>query len=383
MSTSITIKANLKSFEDMSKLVGVLREEVIEKGLDKPIQQSLPKLKKELKDLLTSKVRSVETITPVKKDEGPYRAEGTELIDISKSEETIIKHITKGKANPEKSNKSKDSLEYLDAGMIYGKFNKNASGAGNRITLRLPITPGETVESQRAKAESFFKTAFLAIPESDETTRFFMPTKKVSINKYVKIKCSHGKKDSDSYIDPKTGKKRKTVSEQERFDLDSKRDRKDSDQPYAEWTLYQSYFKDVNVDPKSKGYIEVSDVISNIKEGNFQEASNVAKAVNIDGHLNDIVEQTEKIENNDDLDLDMQGYRDLLSFINGLKVEKKIKKEKVDYYIVSQYNAPDEKYEDIIYEFKRTLRDWIQVNFETWWKKFQVIITKVLRKYGF
>src|SRR5690606_32539275 len=71
---------------------------------------------------------------------------------------------------------------------VFAQPSKNQTEAA-RITLKMPITSGETVQTQHAKAKEFFKNAVFGFPTENGQQEFFINTD-TNLDDNLKIKCS-------------------------------------------------------------------------------------------------------------------------------------------------------------------------------------------------
>jgi len=363
MADVLKINVNLKSFDDYPRFLKDFRKNIIENGFDEPIKKSIPELKRQLKFIINDKIRHIDSMAQPEVISDKNQLEAPRA-DISKSESTIMEYLTDMKSLD--YNKAKNFLELNDSKAFWGQRSRNVDKS-HRITLRIPITPGDTVENQRTLARNFFSEAIIAIPQDDGGVRYFKPLENVNIDRYLKIVCSS----------------KEGYSEEDRFDQYKTKERKDSDTPYAEWTVYQSFLDQL---PNNNNYVEITDIENTNKNGEFEEATILAKdKLQKTGSkkVEELVQKTENIENKSDLTPSVAAYRNTISLINNIDIEKKITTDRTTYSLVSDYEDFTEEEKEFEFELLKAVRDWMITYKEEWWKEFIRKVHTLIKKYGF
>lgn len=364
MTKIVEFTTNFDTFDTFIEFKKDFRKEVIESGLDTPLSNSLDELKTNLKFIINEKVTSTpEEITGTNVKKQSVNDLNQNFISVPKSEEELVKFLTKGKADPSKYNKARDYTTLSETGMVFGHKNKGGDEA-NRITLRMEITPEETVESQFNKARAFFESAVFAFPQPGGKYAYYV-NPGIDISQFVKIKCSTMTGHGDA--EPFTG-----MSPAQRFQ------RQTHTKGYAEWTLKQDAVKAIR-----QSFLNVTDVMDLLKEGDYDRAKTVIDKIDKNHKLENFKEQIDKLEARKDLPKTTQGYVNAIKLINNIRLMKKISTEDVIYSLVSDYEDFDSKGEEVdFYSYVlRALRSWVAENEEAWFNSMIKEVERLIKKY--
>ena len=206
-----------KEFDEFKK---EFREQVIESGLDLPLQQSVIELKEELKITVNSQVSDNQnSANPV----DPNLPANNEL-PLSKSADDLLTYLAE--IDPTK-HKPRETYNTVDgSGVLTAQYSKNVQGP-NRIDVRIPISPEDTIEDHHSRALKAFRESAFAIPNSKGEFDYFMNAGE-DLDDVTKIDCSTITGTTD--IEPNKG-----MSPARRFELDK------NNKGFATWTIKQDF----------------------------------------------------------------------------------------------------------------------------------------------
>lgn len=332
-----------------------IKQEVVLNGLDNELAKSVQILKTELMSIISNKVSGVELTEPKKPlTENKIQPD----LNTSKSKEALVKHFTGVDLREYKN--QKDKTDYYTVvnkpKLVFARPSRGQDSAA-RVTLKMPIKRGETVESQYIQAMDFFKNTVYAFPNQQGDFDFFLDLGS-NLKDALKIKCSTQTGFGDSI--PEHG-----LSPEERFERDKKKKR------YAEWTLKQEYVKNIQ-----KSGINLSQLIQASVEGNYEEARIAAASIAEKNRkvAEDINQKIDQLENNKELDPDVQTYNSIISLVRNIKLEKELRSSSARYKLVSSYGKLDKKVESFENEIQNHISMWKNVNVDKW---VQVILEKI------
>lgn len=346
----------ISNFDDYKKVLEFRKDfktNVIENGLDAILEQSLLKLKEDLKFLINEQVRVTPEDQKVQDDKLEENPLGQAFINPPKSEDEILKFLTDGKVDLSKYNKSKDYSTLQETGVVFG-HHSSGQRAANRIELRLEIQPDETVEEQYQKAKEFFEKAIFALPDGSGKTNYFI-NPGLDITPFLKIKCSvfTGTGDTDG---------EKGMSPARRFQRDTHR------RGFAQWTFKQDAVEEIR-----KKYINITEVVNLIKDGDYESANKILKrnitkkGVSNKEVIYDMSSNVDKLkENSKNLPTSTQSYINILNMINNLETEKKIIDGTTRYSLVTTYEDFDDSATNILAKLEAEIRRWTTIN-ENYW----------------
>jgi hypothetical protein len=359
------IKANYQLLvEDVKKLAKELRIG-IEDGLDHQLDEDVDELKSTLKGLINEGIT-----TTVDKDDPKSSASDT-LSGMPRSDAEIIKYFTG--LDVSKYMKSKDVTQLVDSGvsfvydrnkLLQNNMNPSFSRMSSGVNLRLNMSDFDTFEAQLQKAQDYFNNSMFVMEINGEIRYFMNPG--IDMTPYVKVVCSNQVGD--------------TARSRNRFDrLRDGSSRQNNKGSYADWTLLADGLQVVQ-----KQFIDITDVVQNIKQGDFQAASDLIKSKDL-GRVK-TEEVSDKVENLKDgklPDSTSAAYINIISMINNLKIKKTISEYKTTYTLFTDFN---EGLEEDTEKFFDTLKEQIYVwkidNEEVWIKAVIEAINKVVEKYN-
>ena len=360
MKDSATLSHNFDSFDSIIKFKKDFRKEIIEDGLDSILTSTATKLKSELKTSVNSIM-----MNPPSPTLSPSAVQFNDLeqtpANIPKSEAELLKFLTDGKTDPSKYNKAKDFTTLSETNIVFANRSVNQANA-NRVTLRMDIEPGETVEAQYGKVKAFFKDAVIALPGRAGTIDYFM-NPGIDITKYVKIKCSTQTGDGN-------GKPYKGLNPTERFEKASNRN-------YVDWTLKQEA-----VDIIRKSFVNITQVMDEIKSGDLDKAADLVKAVDKNETLTKMAEQIEKLKTDTKVPTSTKAYMNSINLINSLKISKKISKEDTVYSLVGNTPTSEDKNENYLEHILSAIRTWAVEYEETWFKALTKKANELIKQYS-
>lgn len=371
--------------EDFLRLQKSIKTNVIQTGLDKTLEKSIPELKEQLRFLVNEQIRVYNADTRSYSDTGVIQSAhktrttsntvnglGQPIINPAKSDQEIIKYVTNGKTDLSKYNAAKDYSTLSESGVVFGQRSKGSEKA-NRVTLRMDISEGETVQNQYIKAKQFFQEAVFALPDSGGKTKYYS-NPGFDITEFVKIKCSTMTGDETS-PEPTKG-----LSPQRRFERATK------DKGFAEWTLKQD-----GVDFIRRNFVDLTIVVNSIKEGDFKKADSLLRMADKNNKMTDVrikIQELEKVSTaskpEDASTPELSGvfsYINSIKLINNLKIEKKIDDISTAYILTSDYEDFSKDGVDVLTILMQNIRAWVVANEEVWFNKLIKITENVLRDF--
>lgn len=357
--------SNFEDYKDILKFKEDFKTNIVENGLDKVLEKSLEQLKIDLKFVVNEQVRTIPEEQKIQDQPLRENELGQPYINPPKSEAEILKFLTDGKVDLAKYNKSKDYSTLSETGIVFGHHSRGQKSA-NRIELRLDIKPDETVEQQYQKAKQFFENAIFGLPDNAGRMSYFM-NPGIDITPHLKIKCSvfTGTSDTDGF---------EGMSPARRFQRDTHR------RGFAQWTFKQDAVQEIR-----NKYINLTDVVNLIKEGDYDRAKKVltknsqSKKVPNPEKLQEMIGQVQKLrDNTSKTPSSMEDYKNLIELINNLYIRKEIK-DGTTYYRL-ETNHEDITDTSIISTVNNAVRKWITENENDWFNDL-VRTTERLIKY--
>jgi hypothetical protein len=384
---SAVFETNFDDYKQFMEFQEDFKVNIIENGLDKPINKSLEQLRTTLKDKINERVSDPATqgLPPSKLPE--KNGLDQKFVNLPKSESDILEYLTDSKTDLSKYNKAKDFTSLDESKIVFGNYDRGMNKA-DRITLRMEIDPGETVEQQYIKAKAFFVDAIIAIPDYSGQTNYFM-NPGLDLSDYVKIKCSTMTGDGNT-------KPKKGVSPQERFNRDS------DDKSYAQWTL-----KKEAVDIIRKEYINLTPVINSIKDGKFSKALIELRSLSKKGDTKQLLDLQDKVnelkKESPKVSKQMRNYTKVIRTIDSLDIIKEIKFNTTYYSLDVEFQTevvkPEDSsdgnnethYEDSVDEkqeylsvsrkIETTIRKWVGINENVWFEDLIKQVDNLIRLY--
>lgn len=359
----IELYSNFDTFDTFKEFKKEFRKQIIETGLDKSLIDATTKLKDNLLFIVNNSIRmdSFKTAPnqaiPVKnKLEQP-------TVNIPKSESELIKFLTDGKVDPSRYNQAKDYTTLNETGLVFGNKGGSpfAANSANRVTLRMEIEAGETVETQHQKAVKFFNEALFALPDSSGNVNYYM-NPGIDLSKVVKIKCSV----LTGFGDTPT---RKGLNPAERF-------KKTQERGYAEWTLKQD-----SIEVIRKHFIDITEVMNLLKNGDIDRAKQMVDQVDKNQTLSTVKNQIDKLETNTDLPTGIQSYSNAITLINNLKITKNVTQEDVVYSLVSSFDDFQDNEVDFYDYIQNAINAWGVENEDYWFNSLVTKVEELIRQY--
>lgn len=361
----VEFKILAESKDILKDLIKDFRKEIIEKGLDEPLASSIETLKVDLRFIINEKV-GVNPGSPPGIDDKNTNGLGQSTINPPKSDQEVLNYLTNGKTDLSKYNKAKDFTTLSETGVVFGHRSRGQD-SNNRVALRLDIEDGDTVQSQYAKARTFFQESIFALPDASGNMNYYA-NPGLDITSFLKIKCSTLTGDGDA--EPFTG-----MSPAQRFQ------RNRHTKGYADWTLRQN-----GVNFIRNNFINLTPTMNLIKEGDFETARKVLNKTDKSNKLPGIKAQSTNLaaENptkNETLKNSIGSYINVISLINSIKLSKKVSPEAVTYSLVADYDDFSSEDSSVFKQVTAGLRIWV-VQFETiWFNKLINKVSKLLKKY--
>lgn len=337
------------------------RRDIIRNGFDDIITQSVIQLKTELKFVVNEQIRSTTGGTLGAPTPSKTNELGQPSINPPKSEEEILKFLTNGKTDLSKYNKAKDYSTLSETGVVFGQKSRGMDRA-NRVALRMNIDEGETVQGQFSKAKQFFQDSVFALPDAGGNVKYYA-NPGLDITGFVKIKCSTLTGDGDAQ--PFEG-----MSPAQRFQRDRHR------KGYADWTLKQD-----GIDFIRKNFVDLSEVINAIKDGDYETANTLLRRADKGNKLSTIRAQAQNLGNPTTQTVSMQAYTNALDLINNVQVTKKSDDLSSIYSLVSSYADFPAGEVNFFENLMRNVRSWVVANEEVWFNKLVEKVTKLIKKF--
>jgi hypothetical protein len=362
MAKDIELYANFDTFTVFKEFKKAVREKIIENGLDISLTLSTKDLKSELSYVVNQKIMMNKPDPTAPNTPNPTtNGLSQPTVNIPKSEDELLKFLTNGKTDPSKYNKAKDFSTLNESNIVFG-FGSKGTAAANRVTLRMEIDDQETVSTQFQKAQAFFQNAVFALPDSAGNMNYYM-NPGIDISQFVKIKCSVLAGDGDS-------KTRKGMSPVERFN------RNKTSKGYADWTLKQDA-----VDMIRKNYVNITEVMSFLKQGDTDRAQTLLDVVDKNNKLTDVKTQITKLQTNANIPTTTQSYTNAIKLVNNLKLIKKISQEEVIYTLISDFDDFANNEIDFFENIKKAIRGWVRDHEDYWFASLVKRVEKLIKEY--
>jgi hypothetical protein len=334
-----------------------IRHDVIENGIDAALEKDLEKYKKELLWAINSRNPNVR-----EQDKQILTEEGLEpTVILPKSDEDILKKLTG--IDISKIRGTKDYTSSVESNVVVSN--------DFRLKLRLPLSPFETFEENYEKAKQFFnKSIFVFGTGAGRTKYLYNPG--IDISQYVKVVCSTDVGD--------TGRSRQVF---ESYKDSNNRPRQASSEigRYAEWSLKQEGVQ--RILQSNSGFIDLTEVINKIKEGNLQDAELLLRDKKLGNKGEELTQKLDDIKKEVNLNPDMEAYAKIVKLVGSMELDKKITPEKVIYsLVVDQPDGEVSRTFDDLYTY--VLKDvslWIGYSSPDWIKTLEDIINKLITRY--
>jgi hypothetical protein len=322
-------------------------------GLDKPLSDSVQELKDVLlsvinKDIKDNKTQSANTLN--EKD-----------LDIPKSQDEIIKHLTNVDLNQIRT--KKDYTTFVE--------NKALIVNEHRVRLRIPMSGAETFDMQHSQAISFFNKATFIFNDGQGNLSYHI-NPGIDMSQYVKVVCSRDTGDT-----PKSRKKF------DNYKNSKKMPRQDSSEigRFSEWSLKQDAVKYIK-----QAFININPIIKDIQNGDYDDAL-LKLHTSYSGNnpnIQNVKNKVEELRDKKNLQPSTEAYSNIISLIRNMKFAKSIAPTAVRYTLISNYNssAEQEANEKIFMdEIQRQIFIWGSINEKLWFYKLAQVIEKFIERF--
>jgi len=336
------IKISEKGLIDTEKLIAdltkTIKTQVIDVALDSELNKDLQTLKA---NLMTTITKELVSPVPVQTTDA-----GEEQVPVKKSDQEMIKHLTG--VDLSKINKTKDFNTLADGKLavvqnkVKTKIDKSTGDSTSKmsagVNLRLPMSQGDTFENQYSRALNYYNNAMFVFTDSNNRTNYYL-NPGMDLTPYIKVVCSTEAGDGKPSTD--------------RWDRISK-----NGTDHADWTLLRS-----GLDVVKQSFINITDVVDKMKEGDFDTASGVLQKVGQKSQsVGTYTEKIDNLKNDTKLDPTVSSYNNAVKLIRNLKLEKSIKKDRTFYTLVSTYDADSKDYQDFQQKLMSEVKMWKLAN---------------------
>jgi hypothetical protein len=344
---------------DIEKLKKEVRKDIVDFGLDERLSSDVAQLKRKLLGLINN--ARAENIKLGSSDKP--------VLTTTKSEEELIKHFTGLDVNTIRKNKNFQEL--VNNKIAFVRKDSNMLGndpAPHKMTpgiqYRLSMSEYDTFESQYSKALDYFNNSLYVIEVGGKRMLFANPGGH-DLSQFVKVVCT---KDSGD-----------TANARERFEsYRTGNNRSRNLGGYADWTLRKE-----GIEYIKKNFIDLTDVIEKIQNGQEDEAVNSAKAKG--GRSNTITDFQDKVQDLKDrkeLSPSVEVYMNVVKLVKNMRVLKTVFTEGVRYSLVtnedSSTNQQDEQFLDKI---RNQIYMWEIAHQEKWVSTLLRKIDRLLKRY--
>jgi hypothetical protein len=365
MVMTLKLEANLKVIEDFPKLVQEFRKDVIEESLDKPLEDSVEDLKKQLKDIVNNDITETENVED-KVDTKSQNKPTSDTVPLTKAHTTILQYLTG--SNFSKHNPQKDYNIMDGSNLLTSRYSKNSSGP-NRIDLRISINPQETVEQHYKRALKIFESSIFIIPNEKGELSFWLNAGE-NLNDVLKIDCST--MTGYGNTTPNKG-----ISPEKRFELDKKK------KGYSTWTLKQAFVEKIR--KSQTNFVDLNPVLHNIKEGNPEEAITYLRSkdtYNKNPVIQEVITKIEALHKGKSNEPNIEAYIKLIKLIDTLTVQKSITPQNVIYRLVSTIEGPQgEESVKFMEETNTTLSLWLFSNHDKWFNAMVRVTENLIKDF--
>jgi hypothetical protein len=356
------LTVNLQVAKEFPKFIKRFRQEIVENGLDKPISESLIKLKKELKNLVNNKTTAPSATKNPLNPKQPNSPIAVKPL-MSKSQEDILQYLT----GADLKNHSPQKNHNVDNGskIVEAQPSRNRSTA-DRVDVRIAINPYESVQEHYNRALSIFSESVFALPNERGETEFFLNNGE-DLTSDTKIDCS-------TFTGAGNTEPKKGMSPERRFELDKK------NKGYATWTLKQDFVRKMRQGQTK--FLNINPVIKSIQEGDPEEAIRYLRSFKASNLVNEIIQKVTNIAEDVDLPQELQAYTHIVKLIDTLRISKRISKTIVTYSLVSTVNTADgPETKKFLDQMHTALVLWSSSNADKWFKDLVATTTKLIKNF--
>jgi hypothetical protein len=335
----IILKANTKSIDDFLKFKKDIRKEVIEKGLDSRLSESVKELKSSLLTTIVSDIKYKKTYESQSDLEAPVID-----VNIPRSQKEILNHLFD--VDLDKLNRNKDFTTFGESKAVLIK--------DNRVILKIQESPFSTLNESYEKAVNFFKQAVF-IDFSGNKVRYLVPKENFDIKKWVKIYCS-----------PQTGIEGRA---QRRF-TDFQKTGK------SEWRLKQDGVKEF-----LRQSIDISEIADSVILGDYEKAEKLLRERPSLKNKTEVYKKIENLKTNKNVNVHTQAFSGIVKLINGIKIQKIKTDKKVEYKFISTYSDISQNIDTLLSEIDRNLVIWFGAKTDEWFYTLVRKAEKVIKDY--
>lgn len=353
------IKISEKGLIDTQKLIAdlskTIKTQVIDKALDSELSKDLQVLKA---NLMTTITKDMISPVPVQTTDA-----GEEQVPIKKSDQEMIKHLTG--VDLSKLNKTKNFNTLADGKLavvqnkVKAKIDKSTgeptSKMSSGVNLRLPMSQGDSFENQYSKALNYYNNAMFVFPDNNGRLEYYL-NPGMDLTPFIKVVCS---------TEPGDGK-----NPNDRWDRISK-----NGTDHADWTLLSK-----GLDTVKQRFINITDVVDKMKEGDFDTASGVLQSIGQKSQsVGTYTEKIEDLKKDNKLDPSVSSYNNAVKLIRNLRLEKSTKKDRTFYTLVSTYDPDSKDYQDLQEKLIHEVKMWKLANQQKYIATMIKAITTKLR----
>ena len=347
--------------KELIKLKRDIRNKIVYNGLDEKLVSDIKELKIDLLNYVNNKKQKIDSKEDILSQE---------ISNIPESDKEIIQHYTG--LDIENFKKTKELNDLVDNQVAFIKKDRNAfpvegktSSMSPGIEYEIDMNQFDTFDSQYAKAQDYFNNSLYVFEENGKRYYFKNPGSH-NLTQFIKVLCS-----------PEVGDTAKSRKRFEKYRTGNNRNRNVDKQGIAQWTL-----KKEALDYIKTHFIDLTSIIDNVKEGNFEEAENEiqAKAIN-SNNLTDLQEKTQALKKNENLAPSVEAYTNLIKIIKNISLGKKIFENNVTYFLVSNDTYEQYENEEVVLRIKQILDLWQIKNEHKWLNTLVRKINKLLAEY--
>jgi len=347
-----------KALESITKFKEKLKPEVVDKALDVPFTLDLAELKTKLLSMLNNEQKS--------KVEVKDQALGETQINIKKSDEEIIKHLTGVDLSKVSKTKDYNSLADGNVAVVSNKTMRSTlsqrtstslSGVKmpSGVNLRIPMDQLDSFESQQSKALNYYNNAIFVIVDTSGKANYYK-NPGIDMSQYVKVQCSTDAGDTE--------KSRK------RWDSGT------SNRGFADWTILSE-----GMDRVKRDFVNMTDVMDKLKEGEYEEAKHILSRVSTKNtDASEIFNKIDDLKEKKSLAPSVEAYNNIVKLIKNLKLVKTVKENSVIYTLASTYDETAKDYGNFQDKIKEEANLWQISNEQKWIKSLIQSIVNLAEK---
>lgn len=356
-----------KGDKRLQKLLSTTKRKItkeINEGFHDILDKSLERLKRDLKDIITTEVRV--PLLPQTKEEKANNILPSISDTIPKSTKDFIKYLY-NKNIPQITGDlkrrgslpySKDRIFVANTGNFKSQANELKYGTYNHI--RLMVEGENNIISAFQKAEKQYGEGAIFIFVVEGKVQVYL-NQGLNLSKYIKVECStktgYQNEESQRVFNSYFGSGRKN-----------------------DGTAILSLTKE-GIKYIQENAINLTEVSENLEQGNIPDAiNNIQTKIGKNNKLqNELIDKVTDLEQGKNLPQDIQAYSDLINLINSLEFKRKNTRDGVQYRL--KYEDAISDYNQLLSTIKRHISSWAGQNMPVWNKQFKKKFNKVLSKY--